>query len=301
MILCVLGCVVVVANVLLHICSVLPVYQPPLPPFFFFWGAFLRAPGPVVAGFCCRGGTTLLAAGAEVEAEAWADPGRGEVGGLLAVLLASLETQQNEVITSQMQHTTGKRVPTEWIWNQTDVLNVQLLDSYTFLELMKVTTIRDKDALLTGRTRLLTWPPACLYPLVPSSCPSSCPGSRCALSWAAISPGQGSPLGRSSWAVCLDRGRRKTVIPHPIQRCWLYLNQIRQLFGSHSMQIFTYNTTCNTLLFLLLLLFNIPLAVEWDKIDSERKLMYTECIEQVVCSLIKCFKKLHVSPPLFFG
>lgn len=185
-----------------------PGYQPPLPPLFFFWGAFLRAPGPAVAGFCCRGGTTLLAAGAEVEAEAWADPGRGEVGGLLAVLLASLETQQNEVITSQMQHTTGKRVPTEWIWNQTDVLNVQLLDSYTFLELMKVTTIRDKDALLTGRTRLLTWPPACLYPLVPSSCPSSCHGSRCALSWATISPGQGSPWGRSSWAIFLNRGEK---------------------------------------------------------------------------------------------
>ena len=67
------------------------------------------------------------------------------------------------------------------------------------------------------------------------------------------------------------------------------------------MQIFTYNTTCNTLLFLLLLLFNIPLAVERDNIDSERKPMYIECVEQVVCSLIKCFKKLQVSSPLFFG
>ena len=61
-------------------------YQPPLPPFFFFCGAFLRvAPGAV--GFCCRGGTTP---GAGAEAEAAAEPGRGEVGGLLAVLLGLL-------------------------------------------------------------------------------------------------------------------------------------------------------------------------------------------------------------------
>lgn len=68
----------------------------------------MRAPGPVVAGFCCRGGTTLLAAGAEVEAEAWADPGRGEVGGLLAVLLASLETQKNNVLPAKYS-STGKK------------------------------------------------------------------------------------------------------------------------------------------------------------------------------------------------
>jgi hypothetical protein len=37
-----------------------------------------------VAGFCWRGGTAP-------EAELEAEPGRGEVGGLLAVLLASLE------------------------------------------------------------------------------------------------------------------------------------------------------------------------------------------------------------------
>jgi len=53
-----------------------------LPLFFFFWGTFLRV-APEAAGFCWRGGT----APDEPEAE----PGRGEVGGLLTVLLASLE------------------------------------------------------------------------------------------------------------------------------------------------------------------------------------------------------------------
>lgn len=62
-------------------------YQPPLPPFFFFCGAFLRvAPDE---GFCCRGGTTPLPLGAVDEPVA--DPGLGDVGGLVAVLLASLE------------------------------------------------------------------------------------------------------------------------------------------------------------------------------------------------------------------
>lgn len=63
-----------------------PDYQPPLPPFFFFCGAFLRV-APEAAGFCCRGGTTLLAGAVE---DPDVEPGLGEVGGLLAVLLASL-------------------------------------------------------------------------------------------------------------------------------------------------------------------------------------------------------------------
>lgn len=58
----------------------------PFPPFFFFCGAFLRAAAGA-AGFCCRGGTALLATLPVPE------PGRGEVGGLLAVLLASLENK----------------------------------------------------------------------------------------------------------------------------------------------------------------------------------------------------------------
>lgn len=66
-------------------------YRPPLPPFFFFCGAFFRVP-PEAAGFCCRGGTTLLAGAVD---EPDADPGLGEVGGLLAILLASLKRIQN--------------------------------------------------------------------------------------------------------------------------------------------------------------------------------------------------------------
>lgn len=65
-------------------------YQPPFPPFFFFCGAFFRV-APEAAGFCCRGGTTLLAPAAEDPA---AEPGLGEVGGLVAVLLASLEAKE---------------------------------------------------------------------------------------------------------------------------------------------------------------------------------------------------------------
>lgn len=73
-------------------------YQPPLPPFFFFCGAFLRV-APEAAGFCCRGGTTVLAGAVEEPA---ADPGLGDVGGLLAVLLASL--QQRKILS---QYHTG--------------------------------------------------------------------------------------------------------------------------------------------------------------------------------------------------
>lgn len=64
------------------------VYQLPLPPFFFFCGAFLRV-APDDEGFCCRGGTTPLPLGAADEPDA--EPGLGDVGGLLAVLLASLK------------------------------------------------------------------------------------------------------------------------------------------------------------------------------------------------------------------
>lgn len=46
---------------------------------------------PEAAGFCCRGGTTLLAGAVD---EPDAEPGLGEVGGLLAVLLASLEQEE---------------------------------------------------------------------------------------------------------------------------------------------------------------------------------------------------------------
>lgn len=69
-----------------------PDYQPPFPPFFFFCGAFFRV-APEAAGFCCRGGTTLLAVAVD---EPEAEPGLGEVGGLLAVLLASLEQRKSQ-------------------------------------------------------------------------------------------------------------------------------------------------------------------------------------------------------------
>lgn len=75
-------------------------YQPPLPPFFFFCGAFLRV-APEAAGFCCRGGTTLLAGAVD---EPDADPGLGEVGGLLAVLLASLEKDEQPGIHQKSLH-----------------------------------------------------------------------------------------------------------------------------------------------------------------------------------------------------
>lgn len=48
---------------------------------------------PEAAGFCCRGGTTLLAVAVD---EPEAEPGLGEVGGLLAVLLASLEQRKSQ-------------------------------------------------------------------------------------------------------------------------------------------------------------------------------------------------------------
>ena len=77
-----------------------PVYQPPFPPFFFFCGTFLRV-APGAAGFCCRGGTAVLPGAAE---EPDADPGLGEVGGLVAVLLASLErTEKTSGVTDCSQ------------------------------------------------------------------------------------------------------------------------------------------------------------------------------------------------------
>lgn len=60
-------------------------YHPPLAPFFFFCCCFFLVAG-APAGFWCLGGMTLLVADT-----AAALPGRGEVGGLLAVLLASLQ------------------------------------------------------------------------------------------------------------------------------------------------------------------------------------------------------------------
>ncbi len=47
---------------------------------------------PAAVGFCCRGGTALLVAVPVPE------PGRGEVGGLLAVLLASLKNRQQKML-----------------------------------------------------------------------------------------------------------------------------------------------------------------------------------------------------------
>lgn len=67
-------------------------YQPPFPLFFFFCGAFLRL-APDDAGFCCRGGATLLPTVAD---DPVAEPGLGEVGGLLAVLLASLKRRESQ-------------------------------------------------------------------------------------------------------------------------------------------------------------------------------------------------------------
>jgi hypothetical protein len=62
-------------------------HQPPFPPFFFLCCCFFFVAG-APAGFWCLGGMMLL-----VEAgTAAALPGRGEVGGLLTVLLASLKS-----------------------------------------------------------------------------------------------------------------------------------------------------------------------------------------------------------------
>lgn len=69
------------------------IYHPPLAPFFFFCCCFfLEAGAP--AGFWCLGGITLL-----VVDTAAPLPGRGEVGGLLAVLLASLQGRWEKEIT----------------------------------------------------------------------------------------------------------------------------------------------------------------------------------------------------------
>lgn len=125
---------------------------------------------PEAAGFCCRGGTTLLPA-AVVDPE----PGLGEVGGLLAVLLASLK--ETERVNEQRR----KRRP------------------------------RRPRRSLTGPRTLLLSLPACLFLSAPSSCPSSCLCSRSAPSWEATSRGQGSLWGRSFWAVFLKQiGRNLT-------------------------------------------------------------------------------------------
>lgn len=70
-------------------------HAPPFPPFFFFCWVFLRV-APGAAGFCCRGGTML---GLELVP----DPGRGDVGGLLAVLLASLSYRKRTVRKRRVQ------------------------------------------------------------------------------------------------------------------------------------------------------------------------------------------------------
>lgn len=65
---------------------------------------------PEAAGFCCRGGTTLLVPTADDPA---AEPGLGEVGGLVAVLLASLEDTedvQGGIISSSRGSTSNSSV-----------------------------------------------------------------------------------------------------------------------------------------------------------------------------------------------
>lgn len=84
-------------------------YQPPFPPFFFFCGAFFRV-APDAAGFCCRGGTTLLAGAVDEPA---AEPGLGEVGGLVAVLLASLENTE-----TNSDYLKGKNVAKDWMFSE---------------------------------------------------------------------------------------------------------------------------------------------------------------------------------------
>lgn len=147
-------------------------YQPPLPPFFFFGGAFFRV-APEAAGFCCRGGTTLLPA-AVVDP----DPGLGEVGGLLAVLLASLKKMER--VNPQRRKLQRRR----------------------------------RRRSLTGPMTLLLSLPGCLFLSAPSSCPSSCLCSRRAPSWEATSRGQGSHWGRSFWAVFLKQIRRNLTGSH---------------------------------------------------------------------------------------
>lgn len=69
-----------------------PDHQPPFPLFFFFCCCFFfvaAAPG----GFWCLGGIMLLV---DADGMAVIVPGRGDVGGLLAVLLASLQKKNNK-------------------------------------------------------------------------------------------------------------------------------------------------------------------------------------------------------------
>lgn len=74
-------------------------YHPPLAPFFFFCCCFFLVAG-APAGFWCLGGMTLLAADTAAPL-----PGRGEVGGLLAVLLASLQEGKRK------RHRVGSQPP----------------------------------------------------------------------------------------------------------------------------------------------------------------------------------------------
>lgn len=74
-------------------------YHPPLAPFFFFCCCFFLVAG-APAGFWCLGGMTLLVADTAAPL-----PGRGEVGGLLAVLLASLQEDKRK------RHRVGSQPP----------------------------------------------------------------------------------------------------------------------------------------------------------------------------------------------
>lgn len=153
-------------------------YHPPLPPFFFFCGAFLRV-APEAAGFCCRGGTTLLPVDPDT------DPGLGEVGGLLTVLLASL--WKTERPNQQWNQPSGSRGDSNRVdpWQRGSLQRAR-----------------------TDQTMLLLLLPVCLFRSAPSSCPSSCLCSRSAPSWAATSRGQGLLWGRSFWVVFLKKKKK---------------------------------------------------------------------------------------------
>lgn len=64
-------------------------HQPPFPPFFFFCCCFFFVPA-APTGFWCLGGIILPV---DEDGTVVVMPGLGDVGGLLAVLLASLQTK----------------------------------------------------------------------------------------------------------------------------------------------------------------------------------------------------------------